>query len=365
MREMNAAVLRGPDPQAIERVQLDGPESGEVLVRIAACGVCHSDLHVVHRARAGALPVPVILGHEAAGVVEAVGAGVASVREGDPVVLAFHPSCGRCHYCVRGMPQICERPDSPERGARGARPRLRIGDQPAQQGIGVGGFAEYSAMPEGGVVKIRDDAPLETVCLVGCAVTTGIGAVVNTARVEPGSDVAVIGLGGVGLNIVQGARLAGARRIIAIDTLDSKLELATRFGATDCVSARGDDVVAQVQKLAGGYLDYAFEAIGLGSTVAQAFEMIRPGGTAVVVGVTAQPVTVPGLGFIREKRLIGSLYGSASVQHMIPRLVDLYLEGRILLDELVSRRRPLGEIDQAFADLEAGEVARSVIDPGR
>ncbi len=217
-------------------------------------------------------------------------------------------------------------------------------------------------MPEGGVIVVRDDAPLETICLIGCGVTTGIGAAVNTAKVEAGSDVAVIGLGGVGLNIVQGARLAGARRIIAVDTVASKLELARRFGATDSVDASTEDVVARVQEISGGYLDYAFEAIGLAETVQQAFEMVRPGGTAVVVGVTAQPVTVPGFGFLREKKLIGSLYGSASVKYMIPRLVDLYMEGKILLDELVSRRRPLSEVNEAFADMEAGTVARSVLD---
>ena len=362
MLKMKSAVLRGPEPMAVEQVELDGPEGGEVLVKITACGVCHSDLHSIKRARQGPLPVPVILGHEAAGVVEEVGSGVRSVVPGDHVVMAFHPTCGGCYYCVRGMPQLCERADDPERSAAGPRPRLTQGGVPLRQGIGVAGFSEYTCMPEGGVIVVRKDAPLETICLIGCGVTTGIGAAVNTAKVEAGSDVAVIGLGGVGLNIVQGAKLAGARRIIAIDTVASKLELARRFGATDCVDASTENAVERVQEISGGYLDYAFEAIGLAETVQQAFEMVRPGGTAVAVGVTAQPVTVPGFGFLREKKLIGSLYGSASVKYMIPRLVDLYMEGRILLDELVSKRRPLSEVNEAFADMEAGTVARSVLD---
>ena len=263
------------------------------------------------------------------------------------------------------MHNLCERPDNPERDASGERPRLTLGDEALQQGIGVAGYSEYTVMPKRGVIKIREDAPLGTVCLVGCGVTTGVGAATRTARVEPGSAVAVIGLGGVGLNVVQGARIAGAHRIVAIDVLDSKLEMAAKFGATDFVNASQEDPVARVQELTGGYLDYAFEAIGLSETVAQAFDMIRPGGTAVVVGVVAEPVTIPGLGFIREKKLIGSFYGSADVQHTIPNLIDLYMDGKPMIDELVSKRRPLEQINEAFADMEAGEVARSVIEPGR
>jgi S-(hydroxymethyl)glutathione dehydrogenase/alcohol dehydrogenase len=360
--EMQAAVLRDAGPMRIEDVELSGLEPGEVRVKLSACGVCHSDLHTIHRARRGELRAPVILGHEAAGIVDAVGASVRSVAPGDPVILAFHPSCGRCAACVRGTPQICERPDDPARAATGPRPRRRALGTPIAQGIGVGGFAQYTIMPEGGVIKVRPDAPLGTVCLVGCAVTTGIGAVMRTARVEPGSDVAVIGLGGVGLNIVQGARLAGARRIIGVDVRDDKLALAERFGATDLVRGGRDDTVEQVRKIAGNRLDYAFEAIGLGKTVAQALQMVRAGGTAVSVGVTADLVSFPGFELLREKKLIGSFYGSASIHDTIPRLVDLYMDGRILLDELVSRRRPLAEVNEAFEDLEAGSVARSVIE---
>lgn len=356
---MRAAVFTGLDqPVQVQQVDIDGPEQGEVLVKVAACGVCHSDLHVMRM-----MPPPVIFGHEVAGVVEAVGDGVDDIAPGDHVVCAFHPSCGRCFYCVRGMPEICERPDYPERAAQGSRPRLTWDGKPVTQGVGVGGFAEYTCMPRGGVVKIRDDAPLDTVGLVGCGVTTGIGAAINTARVEPGSTVAVIGCGGVGLNVIQGAKLAGAYRIIAVDTVPYKLELAQQFGATDAVNAGQDDPVAVVQRLTHGYLDYAFEVIGLPQTVQQAFTMIRPGGTAVVVGVGRENVSLPLFAFLQEKKLLGCLYGSASIQADIPRIIDLYMDGKILLDELVSRRRSLEEVNEAFTDMEAGTVARSMLYP--
>lgn len=364
MPTMKSAVLRGPDPIAMEEVSLSGPEAGEVLVRVVACGVCHSDYHTINRAKAGPLPVPVILGHEVGGIVEAVGPGVTSVAEGDHVVCAFRPNCGICYFCVRGEPQLCERPDYPERAATGSNPRLRDAEgQPIQQGIGVAGYSQYTVMPERGVVKVRKDAPLDRICLVGCGVTTGVGAATRTAKVEPGSDVAVIGLGGVGLNVVQGARLAGARRIIGVDTVASKADLGAKFGMTDFVNASEVDPVARVQELTNNRLDYAFEAIGLGRTVEQAFAMVRRGGTAVVVGVVGQEVTVPGIAFLGEKRLVGSFFGSAKLQYDLPAYVDLYMEGRLNLDDLVSRKRPMNEINEAFDDMQAGLVARSVMEP--
>lgn len=356
---MRAAVFEGMDqPIAVRDVELDGPRRNEVLVKVAACGVCHSDLHVMK-----IMPGPVVFGHEVAGVVEAMGEGVDDLQAGDHVVCAFHPSCGRCYYCVRGMPEICDRTDFPERAATGANPRLRLDGKPVRQGIGVGGFAEYTCMPRGGVVKIREDAPLELVGLVGCGVTTGICAAINTAKVKPGSTVAVIGCGGVGLNVIQGARLAGAYRIIAVDPVPYKLELAQQFGATHAVDSSKENPVAAVQALADGHLDYAFEVVGLGATVRQAWDMIRPGGMAVVVGLGREEASIPLGGFLQEKKLIGSLYGSASIQADIPRIIDLYMDGRILLDELVSRRRPLAEVNEAFTDMEAGTVARSVLVP--
>lgn len=357
---MQAAVFHGSDrPIQVMNVDLNGPERNEVLVKVVACGVCHSDLHVMNVATG-----PAIFGHEVAGIVEAVGPGVDDLAPGDHVVCAFHPSCGRCFYCVRGMPEICDRTDFPDRAATGGNPRLLLDGIPVRQGIGVGGFAEYTCMPRGGVVKVRDDAPLETIGLVGCGVTTGIGAAINTARVRPGSTVAVIGCGGVGLNVIQGARLAGAYRIIAVDTVPYKLELAARFGATHSVNAANEEAVPAVQGLADGHLDYAFEVVGLPATVRQAWDMIRPGGMAVVVGLGRGEASIPLGGFLQEKKLIGSLYGSASIQADIPRLIDLYMDGRILLDELVSRRRPLGEANEAFVDMEAGTVARTMLMPG-
>lgn len=356
---MRAAVFQGIDqPTTVMEVDLNGPEQNEVLVKVTACGVCHSDLHVMRVA-----PGPAIFGHEVAGVVEAVGQGVDDLKPGDHVVCAFHPSCGRCYYCVRGMPEICDRTDFPARSATGSNPRLRLDGQPVRQGIGVGGFAQYTCMPRGGVVKIRDDAPLDVVGLVGCGVTTGIGAAINTAKVKPGSTVAVIGCGGVGLNVIQGARLAGAYRIIAVDTVPYKLELAEQFGATHVVDSSRESPVSAVQQLADGHLDYAFEVVGLPATVRQAWDMIRPGGMAVVVGLGRDEVSIPLGGFLQEKKLIGSLYGSASIQADIPRIIDLYMDGRILLNELVSKQRPLDEVNEAFADMEAGTVARSVLLP--
>lgn len=361
---MQAAVLRGPSPIAMEDITLDEPRAGEVLVKVVACGVCHSDLHAINRAKAGALPVPVILGHEVGGIVEAVGPGVISVTEGDHVVVAFKPNCGVCYFCVRGQPQICERSDYPDRMFNGSSPRLHDeGGNPVQQGIGVAGYAQYTLMPERGVVKVRDDAPLDRICLIGCGVTTGVGAAIRTAEVESGSDVAVIGLGGVGLNVVQGARLAGARRIIGIDTVASKAELGAKFGMTHFVNASEVDPIEEVRRLTNDRLDYAFEAIGLGKTSEQAFEMVRRGGTAVIVGVVGDNITVPGRAFLGEKRLIGSFFGSAKLQYDLPVYVDLYMEGKLNLDDLVSKKRPMPEINEAFEDMMAGTVARSVLEP--
>jgi S-(hydroxymethyl)glutathione dehydrogenase / alcohol dehydrogenase len=362
---MRAAVLRTAGPIQIEDVTLDEPQAGEVLARVVACGVCHSDLHTINRAKSSALPAPVILGHEVGGIVEAIGPGVTSVVAGDHVVVAFRPNCGGCYFCVRGQPHLCERPDYPHRLFNGAQPRIKDGEgRPVQQGIGVAGYSEFTLMPERGVVKVREDAPLDRICLVGCGVTTGVGAAVRTARVEAGSDVAVIGLGGVGLNVVQGARLAGARRIIGIDTVAGKADLGAKFGMTDFIDASKVDPIEEARRITGDRLDYAFEAIGLGKTAEQAFEMVRRGGTAVIVGVVGDDVTVPGRAFLNEKRLIGSFFGSAKLQYDLPNYVDLYMEGKLNLDDLVSRKRPLEEINEAFSDMMAGTVARSVMEPG-
>ena len=359
---MKAAILNGPGPLVIENVHLDAIEAGEVLVKIHSCGVCHSDLGVIQRATEP-LDTPIVLGHEAAGTIESNGENVTNVKPGDHVIIAFAPSCGRCYYCVRGMENLCDQRDYPDRSGSGPRPRRTMTNgTPVMQGVGVGGFAEYTIMPEYGVIKIREDAPLNIVCLLGCGVTTGIGAAINTAKVEPGSSVAVIGLGGVGLGIVQGAKLAGASEIIAIDLVEEKLQIAPTFGATKIINATKVDAVEAVRDITSDRLDYAFEAIGLSKTVEQAFAMIRKGGTAVAVGVNRENISIPGNDFLREKKLIGSFYGSASVHADIPKLVDLYMSGKILLDEMVSRRRPLTEINEAFDDMKAVQVIRTIID---
>lgn len=357
---MKAALYRGSDkPIVVEEIEIDAPEGSEVLVDLNACGVCHSDLHVM--GMMAQPPVPMVLGHEAAGVVRAVGKDVTSVAAGDHVIVAFRGACGKCFYCVKGMRNLCTESDLPDRQATGPRPRLRKEGAPVMQGVMVAGWAHQVLLPETSMVKVRKDAPLDKVSLIGCGVMTGIGAAIHTAKVEPGSDVAVIGCGGVGLNVIQGAKLAGAHRIIAVDLLPNKLEMAREFGATHCVAAGEGDPVAKVKEISP-YLDYAFEVIGLPVTVQQAFAMIRPGGMAVVIGVgTGHIAEIPLGDFLQEKRLVGSIYGSGQVHVDIPRLVDLYMEGKIMLDQLVSQVRPLNEVNQAIKALKAGEVARTLL----
>jgi S-(hydroxymethyl)glutathione dehydrogenase / alcohol dehydrogenase len=352
-------------PLRIDDITLDKPKRGEVLVKVAASGVCHSDLSVMN----GTLPFPpppAVLGHEGAGMVQEIGDGVTAVQPGDHVILSWRPSCGRCSYCVTGRPQLCQTigmallqgylPDGTT--------RFHKGDTEIRIFTGVGSFAEYTVVPEAGVVKIRKDVPLDAAALVGCGVMTGVGAAINTAKVEAGSSVAVIGCGGVGLNVIQGAVLAGAEKIIAIDLNPNKLELAKQFGATHCVNPTDGDPVTQVLGLTDGLgAEYAFEVIGRADTAVQAYHSIRPGGTAVVVGV-AKPddmMMIPALSLLQEKTLKGSIYGSARPSVDMPKLLDLYMSKKLKLDELVSRRIKLDQINEAFQWMEKGEVARSVI----
>ena len=363
---MKAAVFYEHNaPLSVEDIQIDAPKRTEVLVKTAASGVCHSDLSVMN----GSIPFPpppAVLGHEGAGVVEEVGADVTAVKPGDHVILSWRPSCSRCGYCVTGRPQLCQTgnlelfqgylPDGTS--------RLHKGDTELRHFTGVSSFAEYAVVPDSGVVKIRPDVPFEAAALVGCGVMTGVGAAINTAKVEPGTSVVVIGCGGVGLNTVQGAVLAGAEKIIAVDLNAAKLELATQFGATHRVNPQDGDPVDQVLSLTDGLgADYAFEVIGRSDTAVQAYNSIRPGGTAVVVGV-AKPddmLTIPTVSLLQEKTLKGSIYGSARPSVDMPRLLDLYMQGKLKLDELVSRRIGLEDINAAFDWMERGEVARSVI----
>ena len=360
-----AAVLWRPgEPVQIHEIDIAPPKEGEVLVEIAACGVCHTDVHVVD----GDLPepLPLVLGHEASGRVKDVGPGVEALQPGDHVVLALIPACGTCAECRRGRANFCEM------GARMAATgtladgtsRLRLNGTTLHHFNSVSSFAGHAVVPESVAVKIRDDVALDTVALVGCAVLTGCGAVLNTAEVEEAASVAVWGCGGVGLNVVQGARLAGAAQIVAIDTRRDKLELAKKLGATDVVEAAPRvDAVGAVRDLTRGGPDYAFEAIGTEPTIQQAWEAAGSRGTVVVVGILpkGKTLTIDPWHFFSEKTLKGSFLGSARVREDVPRLVDLYATGDLRLDELVDRRIALRELPEAFERLRAGDGLRQLV----
>jgi Zn-dependent alcohol dehydrogenase len=324
--------------KGLEICELDvaAPRAGEVLVRMAAGGVCHSDLHVM-TGHLGA-PLPAVLGHEGSGVVADVGPGVTSVKAGDHVLPLWRLSCGDCEHCTGGRPALCAAGTQVRMTGRlmDGTTRFSLGGREVKHFAGVSSFSQYSVVPERAVLKIPDDLPLDRAALVGCAVITGVGAVVNCARVKPGSSVAVFGTGGVGLNVVQGAALAGAERIIAVDLLDRKLDFARRFGATHTVNAKAGDPVAQIRELTGGRgVDYAFEVIGLPATMRQAFDVLSKRGMAVVVGVSpfTAEVSVPVMSLVYEERVLtGSVYGSSRPRLDIPRLIDLYRAGRLKLD---------------------------------
>ena len=362
---MQAAVLWEPGvPVDVREVELEPPRAGEVLVRMAACGVCASDLHVID----GDLPepLPLVLGHEAAGVVVEVGPGVDRPAEGDHVVLALVPSCGECGTCRRGRRNFCEL--GATMAATGTladgTSRLSADGTRLHHFNSVSSFAEYAVVPHSVAVPIRTDVPLDVAALVGCAVLTGYGGVVRTAGVEEGSSVAVWGCGGVGLNAVQAARLAGARPIVAVDTRPEKLWLAERLGATHAVEAGpGTDPAAAVRELTGGGADYAFEAIGREATIRQAWDALQPGGTAVVLGLPPKgsTLTIDTWGFISEKTLKGSFLGSAEIDEDVPRILDLYAAGELNLDDLVSRRIPLAELPEAFERLRSGDGVRQLV----
>jgi NDMA-dependent alcohol dehydrogenase len=368
---VKAAVLTavGAPLEIRDDVEVATPHAGEIAVRLAASGVCHSDLSMRDGVIAGELPM--ILGHEGAGVIDAVGEGVTGLAPGDHVVISWVPQCGDCYWCERDQPYLC---DVAWRGARASgmldgTTRATSGGTELRQMAYSGTFAELAVVPAISAVKIPDDVPLSLAALLGCGVLTGVGAALNTADIAPGDTVAVIGCGGVGLNVVQGARIAGAGEIIAVDTNPAKLELARRFGATDVVDASDDatDTVRTVRALTGGRgVDVAFEVIGLGPTIRQAVKMTRRGGEAVLVGVPPRDVSLDIEVFadlLAQERVIkGCWYGSSDPQRDIPRLIELYRSGTLLLDELVSRRITLDEVNDAFAAMERGEVARSVIE---
>lgn len=365
---MHGVVFRTPDrPLEFREVELAAPKAGEVRVRIAAAGVCHSDLHVT-RGEWDA-PAPLVMGHEGSGVVVELGPGVTSLSVGDHVVLSWVPPCGECRYCRSGHEARCQKVATvvaPRGVLFDGTSRLSADGEQLHHYLGVSSYAEEVVVPASGAIKVRDDAPLDVVAVVGCAVATGVGAVLNTAAVEPGATVAVIGCGGVGLNVVQGARLAGAERIIAIDVVTSKLALAAQFGATDRIDASSADSVEALFELLPDGVDYAFDAIGRTSTTEQSIRMLGLGGAAVIVGLPptgARASFEPLILAEADQRILGSNYGSTRPSIDIPALVDRYMDGQLQLDPLISGRRPLSEAARALADLESGEALRTLLIP--
>ncbi|MEI6362607.1 MAG: alcohol dehydrogenase catalytic domain-containing protein [Actinomycetes bacterium] len=365
---MKAVVFRGTgQAPTIMDVQLAPPGPGEVKVKIAAAGVCHSDLHVTRGE--WALPLPIVLGHEGSGIVVEVGVGVTGLSEGDHVVLSWVAPCGACRNCLAGREARCEVAANivgPGGVLQDGTSRLSIGGETAYHYLGVSSFAEYVVVPASGAIKIRDDAPLDTMALVGCAVATGVGAVRNTAGVEAGSTVVVIGCGGVGLSVVQGARLAGASRIVAVDLKQEKVDLALSLGATDAVLVEGDDLDAQVREVLPDGADYAFDAIGRTSTTEHAIRMLAIGGAAVLVGLPPEgtsasfdPLTVA----VLDQRILGSNYGSVRPAIDIPVFVDLVMDGQLKLEELVSARMPLDDAVSALEELNSGKALRTLLIP--
>ncbi|HEX6933937.1 MAG TPA: Zn-dependent alcohol dehydrogenase [Streptosporangiaceae bacterium] len=365
---MRAVVFTSPrEPVRVRDVDLDPPGPGEVAVAITAAGVCHSDLHV--RRGDWAVPAPLVMGHEGAGVITGIGPGVDDLAEGDHVVLSWVAACGQCRYCLAGHPARCKVAATvvaPGGVLMDGTSRLSVDGQRIAHYLGVSSFAERAVVPASGAIKIRDDAPLDVVALIGCAVATGVGAVLNTAAVEPGATVAVIGCGGVGLSVVQGARLAGAGRIVAVDVRREKAALAARLGATDQVNAAATDPVAAVRDIVPDGVDYAFDAIGLTSTTSQAIAMLGLGGAAVIVGLPPDGATVsfePLALAESDQRILGSNYGSVRPATDIPALVDRFMNGDLELGALVSGRLPLESAATALDELESGRAVRTLLIP--
>ncbi len=357
---MKAAVLREVGkPLQIEQVQINKPGPHEVLIRTKAAGLCHSDLHFMEGSYPH--PLPAVLGHESAGVVEAVGVEVRTVKVGDHVITCLSAFCGHCESCFTGHLSLCVSPET-KRGPDDE-PRLTTTAGPMMQYLNLSSFAEFMLIHEHACVSIRKDMPLDRAALIGCSVMTGVGAAIHTSNVRPGETVAVIGCGGVGLAAINGAAIAGAGRIIAIDMVSSKGNLASEFGATDFIDASQTDAVKEVLEMTKGGVHHAFEAIGLSKTAEQAFAMLRRGGTANIIGMipVGQTITLPGAAFLGEKKLQGSLMGSNRFPVDMPRLVDMYMAGKLKLDQMISQRIKLEEVNEGFADMKKGELARSVI----
>jgi len=365
MKVKAAIAFEAAKPLVIDELDLAAPKPGEVLVRLAATGVCHTDAFTLSGRDPEGL-FPSVLGHEGAGVVEEVGAGVMSVAPGDHVIPLYIPECRSCKYCLSGKTNLCVA--LREKQGKGLMPdgtsRLSHKGRMVHHYMGTSTFAEYTVLPEIALAKIRKDAPLETVCLFGCAVTTGIGAVLNTAKVEPGSTVAVWGLGGVGLSVIQGAVMAGAERILAIDTNPKKFELARQFGATETLNPADGDVVEKIVETTGGGADYTFECIGDVETMGQALRAAARGwGQSIIIGVAGAGEEIRNRPFllVTGRSWRGSAFGGVRGRTQLPIYVERYMAGRIKLDEYVTFKTPLEEINTAFERMDAGEAIRSVI----
>ena len=356
---MKAAVFyEAHQPVPVENVDLDGPQKGEVRVKMAGAGACHSDYHAVtgHSVRDDGAPF--VMGHEGAGVVEEVGDGVDDLALGDHVIFSLTRQCGLCRNCTAGRANLCEvdRRSATEGGYRFSKDGI-----PLQHGLAT--FSEETVVSASSLVKVRKDIPVDKLCLFGCSVMTGVGAVVNRAKAQPGSTIAIFGCGGVGLHAVQGARLVSASKIIAIDKMDSRLDAAKELGATHTINPDREDPVGRIMDMTGGGVDYAFEVVGLPELVTQAYDCTRPGGTACMVGVPPSDsvVSVSANALFMDRTLMGTFYGAGRPRIDFPWLLDLYMDGRIKLDEIITKYRPLAEINEAFDDMVSGAATRTVL----
>ena len=352
------------NPLAIEELDLDPPAEGEVLVRVKAAGLCHSDLSVINGNRPR--PTPMVLGHEAAGEVVEVGTGVRDLKPGDHVVMVFVPSCGHCPPCGEGRPALCEPAATSNTAGTllGGGRRLQRHGHDVNHHLGVSAFADHAILSRRSLVKVDSSLPFAEAALFGCAVLTGVGAVINTARVQAGSTVAVVGLGGVGLNSLLGATLAGARQIIAVDVHDVKLGLARRLGATDTVNAAEPDAVGQVKELTGGGVDFAFEMAGSVRALDLAYRLTRRGGATVTAGLPppGEVWPVPAADLVAEERMVkGSYVGSSIPVRDVPRYIELYQRGKLPVDKLMGDKLQLSEINPAFDRLASGMTSRQVV----
>jgi len=357
---VKAAVFRGVgQPLELEEVELDRPGPHEVIVQTVASGICHSDLSVIRGRLSGYIQVPAVAGHEAAGIVIEVGADVHYVKPGEHVVTCLSQFCGACEFCLSGKPFLCEAQGIRRDSAAGQ--RISQNGSPVSQYEGIGAFADRLLVHENALVKIPDDVALDCAALLGCGVTTGLGAALNTARVRPGSSCAIIGCGGVGLAVVQGCYIAGAARVVAVDRDPSHLERAGKLGATDVVDASVSDAVEAVLQLTRGGVDYSFEVVGSVGTAEQAFRMVRPGGMAVIVGWTDQDMSVNIGKLLVDRTLRGSMMGSNRFRIDIPRWLDYYRQGRLHLDELITARITIDQVNEGLSALEQGHGIRSII----